>query len=370
MKKLIPIIFLICLFSCKTENKTNLNTENEVELKEQIKKAESKIEIKYVIAKSGLNYRKTPKGEVVGKFEYSEKLIVIEHSNIFESINDENKLIKGEWLGIKFNDTIFYTFDGYLSNEKPILEPKENLYNTFLKNKKDVILNLKNTSSEQANELFEHYFKENNSLISQITGKEIPFLDKFYHEEELHKKNIKNLGEKLQKYDLEFDEIGEGYVEIKTVFNFYYKIFSNYVSDDYKEYLYLKSEENKTTYQSDAGLIISFKDLGERIISWENFINKYPNSKLLKNIKEEHKSYQLDYLIGLDNTPTTEGALRGREAYIYPENIVEFNRFQKKHPNSPTSKMVGFFKENFKNEKIINLLREKQNTILEEYFHK
>ena len=368
MKNLIILLLLICFISCKTESKTNTGAENEVEIKQQIKDTAS--EIKYVTAKSGLNYRKIPKGEIAGKFEYGEKLIIIEHSNIFENITDEDKFIKGEWLGIKVDDIIVYTFGGYLSNEKPILASKDNLYITFLNNRKDVILNLKNTSSKQANELFEHYFKENSSLINEITGKEIPFLDKFYHEEEIHKKDIKNLGEKLQKYDLEFDEIGEGYVEIKPVFNFYYKIFRNYVTDDYKEYLYLKSEENKTTYQSDAGLIISFKDLGERIVSWENFINKHPNSKLIKDIKEEHKNYQLDYLIGLDNTPTTEGALRGKEPYIYPENIAEFNRFQKKHPNSPTSKMVVFFKENFKNKKIINLLREKQDTILEEYFQK
>ncbi len=134
MKKLITLIFLICLYSCKTENKTNLSTENEVEEKEQIKKTESKIEIKYVIAKSGLNYRKSPKGEVLGKFEYGENLKIIEHSNIFESINDKNKLIKGEWVGVNINKNTVYTFSGYLSDKEPTLQyqNKKDLYKILL----------------------------------------------------------------------------------------------------------------------------------------------------------------------------------------------------------------------------------------------
>lgn len=125
MKKIIPFILLICSFSCKTDNKTNSSTKNKVEVKQQIKKTKPEIEIKYVVAKSGLNYRKSSKGEVVGKFKYGEKLEIIEHTTIFESIEDENELIKGEWLGIKVNDNTVYTFGGYLANEKPISEPKE-----------------------------------------------------------------------------------------------------------------------------------------------------------------------------------------------------------------------------------------------------
>jgi len=76
------------------------------------------IEEKFVIAKSGLNYRKKPKGEVMGKFEYSEKLQIIEHSNVFERINDNDEIKKGEWLGVKVNNDTAYVFSAYLSDEK------------------------------------------------------------------------------------------------------------------------------------------------------------------------------------------------------------------------------------------------------------
>ncbi|WP_294962495.1 hypothetical protein [uncultured Flavobacterium sp.] len=237
----------------------------------------------------------------------------------------------------------------------------ELLLEQFSKNKNEVVLKLKTLSNKEANALYEKYSEENSSLLQQIAEKESAVLDKFYHEDETDKKAVKFLGEKLSKHQLEFWEIGEGYVEIEPLHDFYYTIFKDYVTSDYKEYLHLKSEENKTLYSADAGLVISFKDLGDRIISWENFMTKYPDSKLIVSVKEEYKNYQMDYLVGQDNTPTAERATD--EKYIYPENIQEFNRFMKKYPKSPTVPLINLFMENFKSESIFDLLRAEQDKL-------
>ncbi|MNT15599.1 hypothetical protein D3C72_1506620 [compost metagenome] len=231
----------------------------------------------------------------------------------------------------------------------------------FSKNKNEVVLKLKTLSKQEANALYEKYFDENSSLLQQIAGKKSGVLDKFYNEDQANKKAVKLLGEKLSKHQLQFWEIGEGYVEIEPLHDFYYTIFKDYVTSDYKDYLYLKSEENKSLYSADAGLVISFKDLGDRVISWENFMNKYPDSKLIASVKEEYKNYQMDYLIGLDNTPTAERATD--ENYIYQENIQEFNRFLKKYPKSPTVPLINLFMENFKTENISDLLRAEQDKL-------
>nr|WP_294782222.1 hypothetical protein [uncultured Flavobacterium sp.] len=236
----------------------------------------------------------------------------------------------------------------------------EALLESFSKKRLDVIQKLKSLSAEEANTLYEKYAKENGYLIGSIMEKETALLDKFYSEDEKDKKEIKILGDKLIKHQLHYDEIGEGIVEITTKNDFYYTIFKDYVTSDYKDYLYLISEENKTTYSVDAGLVISFKDLGDRIISWENFMNKYPNSKLIPSVKEQYKYYQLDYLVGEDNTPTVE---RANELYIYPENIEEFDRFVKKYPKSPTVPLIHLFKENFKNENVSRLITDAQDKL-------
>jgi len=237
-----------------------------------------------------------------------------------------------------------------------------NLLEQFSKNKNEVVLQLKSLpNKEAANTLYEKYFEENSTLLQQIAAKESGVLDKFYNEDEADKKAVKLLGEKLSKHQLQYWEIGEGYVEIEPLNDFYYKIFKNYVTDDYKDYLSLKSEENKSLYSADAGLVISFKDLGDRIISWENFMAKYPNSKLIASVKEEYKNYQMDYLVGQDNTPTAERS--SDEKYIYPENIQEFNRFLRKYPKSPTVPLINLFLENFKSESIFDILRAEQSKL-------
>ena len=60
-------------------------------------------------------------------------------------------------------------------------------------------------------------------------------------------------------------------------------MFKDYVTDDYKEYLKIWAKDNKKLYQADAGLLVSFEEIGERIVTWESFLNQYPDSKL--NIK-------------------------------------------------------------------------------------
>jgi len=242
----------------------------------------------------------------------------------------------------------------------PIAQTDSDLAELFSKTKSEIILKLKSLSKEEANALYEKYYVENGILLGRIDEKEAKLLDKFYSENEADKKEIKLLDQKLAKHQLQFDELGEGYVEITTKSDFYYAIFKDYVTPDYKEYLFLKSEENKMPYSADAGLIITFKDLGDRIISWENFMNKYPNSKLIPSVKEEYKNYQMDYLIGQDNTPTYE---KVNDVYIYPENIQEFNRFEKKYPKSPTIPLIHIFKENFKNENVPQLLRAEQEKL-------
>lgn len=236
-------------------------------------------------------------------------------------------------------------------------EDVNGLLNLFSKNKTAILKKLQTVSKEEANRLYEAYSKENQITLAEITASELDILDRFYHDDIESKNQIKELGESLKKHDLVFEELGEGYVEITTPPNFYDTIFSHYVTEDYKAYLSIIKEENKSLYSADAGLVISFRELDERIITWENFMEQYPNSPLVEQVKENYRFYQHDYLIGLDNTPTIERA-NPDSLYIYPENREEFSRFITKYPDSPTSKLVHFFLENFRSKNINDLITE------------
>ncbi|MFK7933494.1 MAG: hypothetical protein AB8G22_08285 [Saprospiraceae bacterium] len=118
---LLPSLFF-CL-SCSQQN--NHSTENIPELKDSIitktitestsSPPANPFQPAYVNAKSGLNYRKSPKGEILGKFPLNTYLKVIERTKIYEEIKDEGGLLKGEWVGIEQGKDTVYVFDAFLS---------------------------------------------------------------------------------------------------------------------------------------------------------------------------------------------------------------------------------------------------------------
>lgn len=257
-------------------------------------------------------------------------------------------------------------------NEDNKAKIKNDCYKKFLTEREKVIENLKSASKIEANKIFIEYSKINKVILSEINEYEQKTLDRFYDEDENSKNDKIKLSSKLKNHQLRYEEMGEGYVNITTIPSFYNDMFKNYVTNDYKEYIRLISEENKVTYSANAGLVITFKELGDRIISWENFISKYPESKLVEEVKSFLKNYRLDYILGMDNTPTFERDFENQTEtnkkilYINKENLEEFNRFLKEYPKSPTSMIIKLFIGNYKDkqeDELFDLIRNEVNKI-------
>ena len=228
--------------------------------------------------------------------------------------------------------------------------------------RKKIEAKLSNASKTEADGIYDAYLTANEILVGKITEAESQLLDKFYEEDDKTQIRIKKLGALLEQYHLDYDEIGEGIVEIKTKNDYYHNIFENYVSDDYKEYIAIKSEEDKVSYSADASLLISFEKIGERVMVWEKLLAKYPTSKLRNKIREQYQSYQSDYLFGMDNTSTIEYQ-SSEKAFINAANIDEFNKFMSKYPLSPTNKLIKMLLTNFKDEKIRSLIDAEQQKL-------
>lgn len=137
MKYTLQLIFISILLTtlcCKEEKSPPKTIETEKLAKQNISVEQAKdsvlknkempkhYEHKYVTARSGLNYRNTPKGEVLGKFSLNTYLKIIEYTKIPDQINDNGKMITGEWVGVEKRmsneevDTV-YVFSGFLSEK-------------------------------------------------------------------------------------------------------------------------------------------------------------------------------------------------------------------------------------------------------------
>lgn len=240
---------------------------------------------------------------------------------------------------------------------------KDSLEN-FSKNKNEMLEKLKTLNKEEADELYEQYLESNNTILKNLNIEHDKLLSGGIYNNEDTSENFtdeewKIANKFLNKYDLELWYLARGTCIIKEVPDFYYKTFKDYVTDDYKEYLKITSKENEEHYVADSGLCITLEELGDRIVTWENFLEKYPNSKLNDKVNNICNSYRRDYILGVP------GGI-----YDYKESAEEYNRFIKKYPDSPTTELLGYYLEEVNLDKPENNDSEALSKMIDEYIEK
>ena len=274
-------------------------------------------------------------------------------------------------LIIIFTITIFVT-GGIFGYKKIVADEREkkiiqmfnkDILDNFVENKKSVIERLKISTPEEADKIYNDYLKISQLIIENINTEHLDFLNNIYNEDSEYyftEKDWKTANKFLNNYDLKIFDLAETEVRIMEVPNYYYNIFKDYVTDDYRKYLEITYKENEEPYFTDGSILVSYDKIADRLLTWENFLKKYPNSDLAEIVNEKCNIYRRVYILGSDNTPTREGGWENNELFYIPEkNLKEFNRFIEKYPDSPTVELVKFYLENYKNKDVDTMLNEK-----------
>ena len=274
-------------------------------------------------------------------------------------------------LFIIFIIAIFVT-GGILGYKKIVADEREkkiiqmfnkDVLNSFVENKKSVIERLKTSNKEEADKIYNEYLETNQLILENINTEHLDFLNNIYNKDSEYyftEKDWKTANKFLNNYDLEIFDLAETEVSIIEVPNYYYNIFKDYVTDDYREYLEITSKENEELYYTDGSILVSYNKIADGLLTWENFLKKYPNSDLAEKANEECNTYRRIYILGSYNSPTREGGWENSELFYIPENnLKEFNRFIEKYPDSPTVELIKFYLENYKNIDVDTMLNEK-----------
>ncbi|WDF23824.1 tetratricopeptide repeat protein [Fusobacterium nucleatum] len=274
-------------------------------------------------------------------------------------------------LFIIFIIAIFVT-GGILGYKKIVADEREkkiiqmfnkDILDNFVENKKSVIERLKISTPEEANEIYNDYLKISQLIIENINTEHLDFLNNIYNKDSEYyftEKDWETANKFLNNYDLEIFDLAETEVRIIEVPNYYYNIFKDYVTDDYREYLEITYKENEEPYFTDGSILVPYDKIADRLLTWENFLKKYPNSDLAEIANEKCNTYRRIYILGSDNAPTREGGWENNELFYIPENnLKEFNRFIEKYPDSPTVELIKFYLENYKNIDVDTMLNEK-----------
>ena len=232
----------------------------------------------------------------------------------------------------------------------------QKMLNEIESKKNNIIAKLKSSNQKEADRLVNQYYNETSEYFYE-NGNGI--LNENIRSKSFNKAELNEINSKiLNKYGLILEYAGEGTYAVGARPDFYYNIFKDYVSDAYREYLKITADKNEGNFADDAGITITFKELGDRIIVWENFMKKYPDADkdLKKNVKEKVLQYRNTYILGMDNTPTMSS---GKNPSILEKNNREFNRFIKDYPKSPTAEIIKYFQQNYNNQGIKGIIYKK-----------
>ena len=194
-------------------------------------------------------------------------------------------------------------------------------YQTLLENNASLIeiakfidSNVSQVSSDNAVEMIDEFEKRQKEFLPKLEGKFVEnpdiqskMVEAFLLDFDLNKLNSIE-DEKVQELLKETKESG---FKVETaegmffpVINYeFYKRYSNFVTNDFKEYINIMTVESNNTPAKDAALVISWTEILNRTLNQEKFIAQYPDSKRMDNVKGLYKKYLTFTLFGLNNTP-------------------------------------------------------------------
>ncbi|MDA3557586.1 hypothetical protein MKL42_08770 [Acinetobacter sp. AOR15_HL] len=99
---------------------------------------------------------------------------------------------------------------------------------------------------------------------------------------------------------------GEGMFTYRRQPNYLVDVFSKALTADQKEFLTRMAKDNQNIFYNDGALAVSWKELTERALFWEKFIQKYPKSYFIGDAKLLFNEYRYFIFFGLDNTPVSD----------------------------------------------------------------
>lgn len=83
----------------------------------------------------------------------------------------------------------------------------------------------------------------------------------------------------------------------------FYEKYSQYLTEDMKDYISIMAVESDKIPAKDAALVISWEELLERAFNMESFLEKHKDSVKYEDIKSLYSKYVSFIVYGLNNTP-------------------------------------------------------------------
>jgi hypothetical protein len=227
-----------------------------------------------------------------------------------------------------------------------------------------------------------NYFKENFADLSEMTtdsafiefrnfyyvvineGNSIMWMDEefqseFWKDSSEYSPRVNAFLDSLHNNGLRLSS-SEGFFYIDEDPEFLHKNFKDFISESIEEYLKIRMNELEEGFADDAELLISYDQLTERILYWEKYLKKYPNSFLKNDAQFNYSLYLNTFITGMDNS-----SIWDEEWKLTPEMKETYLKFFKENEGKQSAQLVSDYyslleKNNFEyNDDILRFYEER-----------
>lgn len=132
-----------------------------------------------------------------------------------------------------------------------------------------------------------------------------------------------------------FSTEGNYYLDVQP--DYFYDNFKGRVSDGVKTYLDIRRHELAEGFSEDAGLLISYKQVGQRVKTWEKYLAYFPDNVYSAEAEGYYSTYLETLLTGMDNSPVFESDTN----LIDPEIKTVYEGLMQNEQNSKSGKLIG-----------------------------
>ena len=221
-----------------------------------------------------------------------------------------------------------------------------------------VDLTMEAATSEERCRIFEEFATLVEEEVGMLNQRESDYLEHYYEYRYDDDANPIEPHDSIKQKELgyiqrglQFDEVGEGIVLLAPAPTLFAKYLSQ-LPTYYQEYWQLLRDSENIA--PDAGLVLTWRELGDLIARYEAYAESNPEQKeLFVRLSDNYQYLQMVYMTGTDNT-----LIANESGSLDPELQSEWQRFMKAYPNSLTTELIKEFLQR-KNYSDLNAMQER-----------
>ena len=258
----------------------------------------------------------------------------------FFSCKKENSILPEDFQTDTITEIHYSNDPDYILSNKNAQELLVHLENeqTQLKRK------LKKANKKEAEALFIEYYKRLTVIVDSLNTAEINTLKSYHTLKDNNHDTILRKETTYNKAGLYFRKLDSAHYDFKIKPGYFYNLFRNKVSNEYKEYLKLRYQEHKYLYDAQvSNKEVSLENQRELLINWEKFIAKNKDFKFIDYAKKSYTDNLMNYLFGTVTKPSFDVSAKK----LYVENEQEYITFVKKNPKLISAEITKAFLKHF-----------------------